>query len=455
MQPITVIAAHTHSKETEANSPFLKKLFIPFGVLFLNICLPVILCAQGTHVFPSTEVTLFNELHLSTNPSLVWTTDRSATPGYFSAVGEAIFSGAANGTHSLIDGYVKYYRNSFSGATSFVFPVGQVTSYKPVRIAGAIPANGSFGVAWYEGDPNIITDPTDAAIHSRNNRGPGVLAVLPAGFWDWQTLSGVATGMSITVSIPDVSTTATANSLILVGWNGSNWINLSGAPGTGPYSNNWATGNTEGAELIGYWQPDITALAIGSLSFILPLKLESFIGRLVDCQAELTWKTTEEVNTSHFIVTTSLDGIEWKPLTHIPAQGNGNGKTYHYKAAITGYSQRYRLVMTDLDGKTTHSPTINIINNCAGDNSISVLPNPVTREAGSIHLALQTSYSGKATLLLRNISGQVVSSKIVTLQQGMNRVNLETVGLTAGTYLVTIVDKSGQYLFDTQKVIKH
>jgi hypothetical protein len=410
--------------------------------------------AQDTHVFSGAEHTIFSEYSLNTVPTAAWSTDRSNTPGYFSAVDDATFQGATARTSFLVDGYIKYYRSVLATSDNFVFTVGQETDYRPVTISGTISANISVATAWFTGDPGIVPDPTDGATHDRNNKDAGVISVLSAGFWDWQTIYGTPTGMVITVSIPDVSALVQTSDLILVGWDGSKWINISGAVGDGPYMNNWANGNTEGSILSGTWQPDITALAIGSIGFLLPLKLESFTGKTNDCLSELIWKTADEENTSHFTILYSTDRVSWHSISNVAADKNSAGKEYRYTLEQKERRVWYRLLMTDNDGQETYSPTITITNSCGKDISMSVFPNPITLGTSSVKITLQSRRQTKAVLLLQNSSGQLVQRRDIALNPGNNIVNLATDLLSSGSYFLTIVDNTGQSLYPLKKIIK-
>jgi len=410
--------------------------------------------AQNVHVFADSETSIFSELALNTHPNAVWSTDRSSTPGYFTAVDDAIYSGAADGTSHLVDGYVKYYRGTSATTGSFVFPVGNGTDYRPVIIGGTIPNNTTFATAWFAGDPGVTTDPTDGTAHNRGSKGTGVVSVLPQGFWDWQFVGGTANGLTISLSIPDVSTQAFASNLVLVGWDGSEWINLSGTAGAGPFGGNWADGNTEGSSLRGSWQAGISALGIGSLSVVLPLKLENFSGRANGCIAGLTWKTSEEENTSHFIIQCTIDGINWKQLGNVPAQGNGTGKTYSYSADQDEHTVRYRLCIADRDGKVKYSPIVTLTSQCGQRDHLKLFPNPVVPGSGDVKIIMQASRHGRATLLLRNITGEVVLNRSIVLTKGLNTVNLETGGFARGTYLLSVIDEKGQLLYQLQKIIK-
>ena len=423
-------------------------------VLIVRLMLPDPCLAQGIHVFADGEVSVFGQLALNTEAAAVWSTDRSSAPGYFSATADAAFSGASDGTGFLIDGYVKYYRGASASATSFVFPVGQASDYRSVTISGTIPNNTAFATTWFSGDPGTTTDPTDGSTHDRNSKDADVISVLPQGFWDWQNLSGTASNMNISVSIPDVTAYALASGLILVGWDGSKWINMSGASGEGTFSGNWADGNTENSSLSGTWQAGISALAIGSLSTILPLTLESFTGKINGCSADLTWKTADEQNTSHFTVEFTTDGTHWQQLTNIAAQGNGAGKVYKYNVNQNERAVQYRLLMADRDGVVKYSPIVAVTSNCMQGEFLKVFPNPVISGSGTLQVQLFTHREGKVKLLLRNAAGQVLLSRNIELAEGYNSASIATGAFIAGTYLLSVVDEKGRSLYEIQKIIK-
>lgn len=410
---------------------------------------------QGLHVFAEAEASTFDLLSLDISGATTWTTERAVVPGYFSAVDDATFSGAADGTTFIIDGYAKYYRGSTATSESFTFPVGQGIDYHPVTISGPIPSNAAFAAAWYTGDPASVTDPTDADTHSRDSRGLGVVTVLPQGFWDWQTITGSAPGMQLTVTLPDLTTHALASSLILVGWDGTEWINLSGAMGGGPYGGNWASGNSRGSLLRGSWQSGITALGIGSVAWLLPVRLASFTGKVATCQAQLNWITAIEENTSHFIVQASPDGVNWHAAGRIDARNAGNGSTYTYSTSHINTVMYYRLLMVDHNDKTTYSHALTLTGDCGNKKGLNIFPNPLTAGEGLLSVQINAEAGSDVNLLVRDVMGTLVIKRLVTLTPGLNRLQLETASLLPGVYLLSIVDRKGQIQYPHQQLLKN
>jgi len=69
--------------------------------------------AQANHVFSGGEALNFGIVDISLNPSVIWSSDRSDHPGYFSLLEEASYIGYSDQVN--IDGYIKKYGN-----TSFI-----------------------------------------------------------------------------------------------------------------------------------------------------------------------------------------------------------------------------------------------------------------------------------------------------------------------------------------------
>lgn len=87
--------------------------------------------------------------------------------------------------------------------------------------------------------------------------GTGIFSVSKVGQWDWQDLSGTASGATVTVSIPDENAfEGDASFLRLVGWDGTQRVDLS------RYSD--ASDTTEDSRLSGTMIAGITAIGIGT-----------------------------------------------------------------------------------------------------------------------------------------------------------------------------------------------
>lgn len=108
---------------------------------------------------------------------------------------------------------------------------------------------------------------------------------------------------------------------------------------------------------------------------LLPLNLLSFTGQKQNSTVFFNWLTTNETNTSHFIVQRSIDGRAFTGIGRVEAKNTSGNNIYNFIDAnpINGINF-YRLQMVDIDGKITYSPIIKIV--FAGKNELQVFPNP-------------------------------------------------------------------------------
>lgn len=352
---------------------------------FLPLLLTGTVCmAQtGNHVFSGAEMTTFGTGDLATPGGQTWSTDRSATPGYFSASGpDGLYASPADASFALVDGYVKFYASAAN--QSFTFPVG-VNSALPeqgdlrsLTVAGTLPADAILATAWIIGDPGGNLDPTGtgaaAGAHSVSSVGAGIISVSTAGQWDWQDFNSNAAGSTVTVSLPNMSNFATAANLRLVGWDGASWIDLSATQG-----NAAASGNTENSTLTGTMQNNITAIGIGSITTPLPVTLIDFTAeRQQGNKVMLRWTVAAEKDFDRYEVEYAADAVRFRNIGQVPGgHSDGNYSLPYEQPDKTGF---YRLRMVDRDGPFSYSKVVRVDLDAVAD-AWSVYPNPVIHTA--------------------------------------------------------------------------
>ena len=115
----------------------------------------------------------------------------------------------------------------------------------------------------------------------------------------------------------------------------------------------------------GLYDPSPAIVSISWVS-VLPVTLLDFSGKLNGTKVDLNWKTANEMNTDHFTVERSNDGINFIPIGNVKAKGSLSTVTNYDLVdpiPIKGLNY-YRLKMVDLDGSFVYSKTIIIrINN--------------------------------------------------------------------------------------------
>jgi hypothetical protein len=141
-----------------------------------------------------------------------------------------------------VDGYVSKIGNS-----TFIFPVGNNSDLRTLRISA--PTNTAHISVAYAADLGEAPNTPSASIKR----------VYTFGSWDWAAITPATNDLDVTVSIPNVAGfESTAANLRLAGWDGSQWLDLSGSAN--------ATGVAENSTLTGVVPAGaaITQIAIGS-----------------------------------------------------------------------------------------------------------------------------------------------------------------------------------------------
>lgn len=319
-----------------------------------------------------------------------------------------------------VNGYV-----SKVGADPFVFPVGSGTDLRTLEMSDPGVFSAHISVAWFGSDPGTTTDPSDGTTHSRTSVGAGIQGVSPAGFWDWVPVVGAAAPLTVTVSIPDVTGFATTANLRLVGWDGTQWIDLSGAA--------TASGNTENSTLSGTVPAGtgITAIGIGSVAFPLPVQIGSFSAQASECSAQLHWNSGTETNVRGFEVEHSHDGITFRVLGFVAAAGSGSNYSFTHNDPASG-NNSYRLRIVEQDGSRYSSATAATRISCDGRNGIRVFPNPAADKVSVSGLE-----SG-STIRVLNVTGEVLVDMRTTLASA----TIDLGKLPSATYLLQVLSGS-------------
>jgi hypothetical protein len=366
----------------------------------------------------------------------ITTTVRSNTnTGAISFAHDATYTGGTTDAQH-VDGYV-----SKTGNTAFSFPVGSSTDLRTLSISAPASALTEISTAWFAGNPGTVTDPSDAAVHSVASFAAPIQSVSIEGFWDWIPVAGNDDGLTVTVSIPDMSASSVLPAdLRLVGWNGTQWIDLSGSGN--------ATGNTENSTLSGTIPAGITisAIGIGSINTPLPVHFSAFDAYADKCNVQLNWNTAMEINNDYFIAERSHDGRMFTEVGRVQGAGNSS-EIQHYSYADEHPEDGlnyYRIQQVDRDGKHTATSVKQVYVHCSGDEAIKVFP---TVSNNTVNVLLPKRYENATVTVLTTLGQKVIVPMENT--NGSYRINIAP--LAAAMYVIR-VQKGGEV--NSFKIIK-
>jgi hypothetical protein len=170
----------------------------------------------------------------------------------------------------------------------------------------------------------------------------------------------------------------------------------------------------------------------------LPVQLKSFTAQLNNNKADLKWVTSTEINTSHFVIEKSLDGINFSDAGTVFAYGNSTDEKNYSFADNINVTQAaiiyYRLRTVDVDGRSGYSATRIIRTGKQTEQAITILtyPNPASNE---LRVTIPNDWQNKkVTFEIFNANGQV-SKRTENANSGQTE-TLNISNLVRGFYLV-------------------
>ena len=182
------------------------------------------------------------------------------------------------------------------------------------------------------------------------------------------------------------------------------------------------------------------------LPIVLPIKLLNFDGKINNNNAVLNWETSNEINSSHFIIERSSDGINFQNAGTVAASGNSSQNVaYNFTDKnIPAGRLYYRLKKLDREGSFEYSNTISFRNN-QNVFEFNVLPNPATD-------LIAVQYKGLLTedtdVKLYNMNGKLMQQTKINKGQTIAYFNIES--LYAGSYVLKIQNST---VSESHKVI--
>lgn len=186
--------------------------------------------------------------------------------------------------------------------------------------------------------------------------------------------------------------------------------------------------------------------ALANVSGPLPVSFLSFAGQKQGSVNKLVWSTASESNNRGFEVQRSVDGINYSTIGFVNSLAvNGNSSdvlNYSFiDNAVTGTKQYYRLRQVDNDNRSRFSTIVLIKGETPLITSIDGLfPNPANT---MINVLVAAPAKEKVTLVISDLSGKVVSQKVITAEAGSNTIPVDISLLNKGSYFVRLVCENG------------
>ena len=170
-----------------------------------------------------------------------------------------------------------------------------------------------------------------------------------------------------------------------------------------------------------------------------PITLLNFTGKVdANANAILNWQTSVELNSSHFNLQRSVNGVDFTSIAEINAAGNSSTvRNYNYidEDAFRNFNNmNYRLEMVDKDGSKTYSEVVNLTYARKGA-EFTLYPNPVS---DLLYVRMKSDKKEKLSIQVMDMRGRLVQQMETTMDAGVSSVALQVSQLAQGEYMVVI-----------------
>ncbi|MFT3935570.1 MAG: CARDB domain-containing protein [Chitinophagaceae bacterium] len=214
------------------------------------------------------------------------------------------------------------------------------------------------------------------------------------------------------------------------------------------YTSSWQLGDVGNAQTEANGQysktqagyTSFSPFTVTSVNAALPLRLLQFTAAAKANSAELKWQTTNEVNTSHFVVQHSTDGLQFTEIGNVAAYNRSGNNNYSFvHAPIAEGLHYYRLKMVDIDGQFTYSDSrlIRIDANAVW----KVYPNPAQR------FVTVSGIEANGMINITTLDGKLLKQVITN----SNTLLMDVSNLPGGVYILTYTNHGKM---QQQKIIK-
>jgi hypothetical protein len=363
---------------------------------------------------------LSNNLNVRNSLSLIGILNTSI---YTLSIGTSINQiGTLNRTNGFIVGKLLRWFNTTNTSVNGLFPLG-TNSYRPLNIEFTTqPSSGGTLLSSFEsvnpGNSGLPLFDFSSGFATLNKTAPN-------GYWKLTPGNGLNGGThNLTITADGFWGITNVPDIRIVKRNPNGIWTLEGTAGTNFGSS--ATPILSRTGLISYGE---YAIAGDSVTDPLPMTwLQSSLS-LNENQVIINWKTSNEINVSHYEIEESNDGKEFFSIGIAKAFNNLIINNYFFNLPEINFEKYYRIRSIDFDGSYSFSKLMKL--NESTENQIKIYPNP----AKSI-ITIQTQE------IINRYSIISSDGKLITNSNVLNQIDVSTI--ETGLYYLILELQNGQ-----------
>lgn len=350
--------------------------------------------------------------------------------------------GLINWTSGTVMGPLKRWFSASTNSTqsSGIFPIGNNSTNRNVIINYTqAPSGGGYIIVEYKsGIPSMVDNYSGLPLWSSD--GQLVQNYEDQGYFDITPFD-----YSSSLNTSQYTLSMRGNGLTTV--NDRNIIRLIKSPG--PSHTTWISAGNH-SSVIGSSNSDFSVISTNVTGFSwfnfgsqnanpLPVELLSFSADCFDGGVKLTWVTASELNSDHFEIERSRDGVKWDLVLTTPAAGNSN-QIITYEVDDKGSKLiddilYYRLKQFDFDGVFKNYGPISI--NClkSVNGHLTTYPNP---SDNLFNIILNNDLLiGNSVIKITDLFGRLIYNNKINVTPGVNLFVLD-LDIKPGIYYISI-----------------
>jgi hypothetical protein len=315
----------------------------------------------------------------------------SSTPNYMTYEAGSSYSGSNDARH--VNGWVKK-----TGNTDFTFPVGNATYERSVLLTN-LSASSEFNVRH-----NGAVTPNYTSLYNP------LVIVDTSEYWTIDKVSGSAAQITMNWDASKIPFPLLMLSDIRASyWDGTFWQEIGGTGSGSVLTTGSVTSNSVSA-----FNSNFT---IGSISFVLPLRIISFTASRENNYSRVNWAIGNELNVVSYELERSDDGISFNTIS-VKNPFNQNGTEFYSYADSKQINNiaYYRLKVVGIDNRIIYSGIVTVSEN-GSNKDLYVIKNPID---ASIDIFAGTSVKGIYNYTISNTTGQIMQSGTLDITHAGN-----------------------------------
>ena len=173
---------------------------------------------------------------------------------------------------------------------------------------------------------------------------------------------------------------------------------------------------------------------------VLPVRFISFNASCQGDKVELTWKTAQEQNSSHFNIERSTDGIRWTTIGNLQAAGNtASEKSYSFTVNQPLQNSFYRVAGYDLNGRVQYTNVLRT--SCNVTDVFNLWPNP---SHDIVFVNILSANESQGMIKVFDSKGGLVKVQKATVSRGSNLISVDIKSIPKGVYSLAVYWDNGQ-----------